>query len=86
MNAYLDNQYPEISFSYDKDDEMANFTVPNEVASMSKSAKKNYLNPINDRVGLFANAENLDIPTILVKTQNGTNVAHSGLFGIKVYK
>lgn len=86
MDAYLNNKYPEISFTYDNKNKIAQFIVPNKTASMNKSEKKNYINPINDRVGLFANAENLDIPTIQVKTQNGTKIARSGILGVKVYR
>lgn len=86
MHAYLDNKYPEIAYSYDKTDGQADFSVPNEVADMSKAEQKSYVQPIYDRINTFANANDLNnTPAIYMKTQDGTMVARTGMFGFKVY-
>lgn len=86
MHAYLDNKYPEIAFSYDRTEDMATFSVPNEVADMSKTEQKSYVKPIYDRINTFANANDLNnTPSLYMKTQDGTMIARNGMFGFKVY-
>lgn len=84
MNTYLGNKYPEVSFTYSNNE--ATFIVPDEVAYLKKNAMKAYVQPMYDRVDLFANANGLkDTPAFIVKTQSGSNIARTSLFGIKVY-
>ncbi|WP_334328926.1 Ig-like domain-containing protein [Companilactobacillus sp. HBUAS59699] len=88
MKAYLNNQYPDVSFKYSRG--MASFTVPNEISALNKREKKAYVDPLYDRMITFLSNENMNtVPTILVETQDGTPIARSAVFsssGYKIYK
>lgn len=87
INAYLQNQYPDVMFNYDKDTNTAEVIVSDDVAYMSKSALKAYATPIYKRIKMFSTAENLDEdPYMQMQTKDGNEVARSGiLVGVKVY-
>ncbi|WP_125566883.1 hypothetical protein [Companilactobacillus insicii] len=84
MNEYLSNKYPDVSFTLS--DNEATFVVPDAVAYLKKNAMKAYVQPLFDRNELFANANGLkESPAFLVKTQSGSNIARTSIFGFKVY-
>jgi len=85
MNAYLQNQYPDVTFSYSGGN--ANFIVPNEVAGLNKQEMKAYVDPLYSKMLLFSGNEDMkDVPTILVKTQDGTPIARTSLLHLSGYK
>lgn len=85
LNTYLSNKYPDVSMSYSKG--KVTLTVPGEVALLNKTLLKSYFKPINDRIFLFANANDMkSVPTFIAQTPDDTVVARTSLFGgVKVY-
>lgn len=85
MTAYLQNKYPNISFNYSNG--TANFIVPDEVLALNKQEMKAYVDPLYNRMLMFSSNEGMkDIPTILVKTQDGSPIARSAVFSTSGYK